>query len=421
MLKSLKLKGVGPVPNLEANFGERLNVLTGDNGLGKSFLLDVIFWTQTGSWPNDRVALPYSKTKVEDPEIEYGRFGAQQPYFNEFHFDYASQSWPEKEPLNHDLVFYVAVDGGIHFWDELRGFRPKSKHSAWIDHPADPYQFNPENLSNGLQVDGQRISNGIVQDWVTWFLQRSINNGNAAFSRLESVVRTLSHPNEPVTCSEPKRIFIDDSRDFPILSTQYGDVPYPHWAAGLRRIIHFAYLLVWGWHEHVQNAKLQNKAPYKNIVLLIDEIEAHLHPKWQRTILPAILAVAKELDPEIKVQFFVTTHSPLVLVSLEPHFSNEKDKLFWFDLDKDVIHFQEYPWSIHGDATGWLTSEIFGLKQARSQEAETAIDAAKAFMRGDFSKLPSGMKTKEEIHKELLRLLPGMDPFWPRWIVEVKP
>ena len=32
MLKSLKLRGVGPVQDLSATFGERLNVLTGDNG-----------------------------------------------------------------------------------------------------------------------------------------------------------------------------------------------------------------------------------------------------------------------------------------------------------------------------------------------------------------------------------------------------
>jgi len=38
MLKSLKLHGVGPVADLTASLGERLNIVTGDNGLGEVVL-----------------------------------------------------------------------------------------------------------------------------------------------------------------------------------------------------------------------------------------------------------------------------------------------------------------------------------------------------------------------------------------------
>ena len=41
MLKSLTINNVGPAPELSLDFGKRLNLLTGDNGLGKSFLLDI--------------------------------------------------------------------------------------------------------------------------------------------------------------------------------------------------------------------------------------------------------------------------------------------------------------------------------------------------------------------------------------------
>jgi DNA repair ATPase RecN len=44
MLKSLKLTNVGPISNMEMAFGNRLNLVTGDNGLGKSFLLDIAWW-----------------------------------------------------------------------------------------------------------------------------------------------------------------------------------------------------------------------------------------------------------------------------------------------------------------------------------------------------------------------------------------
>ncbi len=47
-----------------------------------------------------------------------------------------------------------------------------------------------------------------------------------------------------------------------------------------------------------------------NGIVLIDEIDQHLHPEWQRNILPAL---AKTFP---NVQFIVTTHSPQVLSSI---------------------------------------------------------------------------------------------------------
>ena len=50
MLNQLKLHYVGPSEDLEAEFGSRLNVLLGDNSLGKTFLLDVAWWALTRTW-----------------------------------------------------------------------------------------------------------------------------------------------------------------------------------------------------------------------------------------------------------------------------------------------------------------------------------------------------------------------------------
>ena len=51
MIKSLHLKNVGTTPNLDLALAPRINILTGDNGLGKSFLLDIIWWCFTRTWP----------------------------------------------------------------------------------------------------------------------------------------------------------------------------------------------------------------------------------------------------------------------------------------------------------------------------------------------------------------------------------
>ncbi|MBK7633887.1 MAG: AAA family ATPase [Saprospiraceae bacterium] len=57
----------------------------------------------------------------------------------------------------------------------------------------------------------------------------------------------------------------------------------------------------------VANPTKENILQDGNGIVLIDEVDQHLHPSWQRNILPAL----KETFPSI--QFVVTTHSPQVL------------------------------------------------------------------------------------------------------------
>jgi hypothetical protein len=184
----------------------------------------------------------------------------------------------------------------------------------------------------------------------------------------------------------------------------------------VRRIVGLAYLLVWAWDEHRQTSRLLGRDPTDRLVLLLDEVESHLHPRWQRTLLPALFGVVNALNQRMHVQIICTTHSPLVLASLEPSFDEQLDRLFWFDLRGNKVYFQQYAWAKQGDAANWLTSDIFGLRQARSTEAEIVIEAAEKYMDdAPAEELPEHLRTREAIEKELLHVLPGDDPILIRW------
>jgi len=187
----------------------------------------------------------------------------------------------------------------------------------------------------------------------------------------------------------------------------------------MQRILLLAYLLVWAWHSHLAASKMVRRDPERSMVVLLDEPEMHLHPRWQRAILPSLLSAIDQLRGDLQVQLIVSTHSPLVLGSMEPIFDRERDKLLELSMDEETTQVEIYdrPWSNQGDATAWLTSDTFGLRQARSLPAEVAIDAANRFMRGEAHASPEHLRSKEQIHEELLRVLGGLDPFWPRWIV----
>ena len=53
MLHSLHLQNVGPAPAFDLNLKPRLNLLTGDNGLGKTFLLNVAWFGLTRCCPQE--------------------------------------------------------------------------------------------------------------------------------------------------------------------------------------------------------------------------------------------------------------------------------------------------------------------------------------------------------------------------------
>jgi hypothetical protein len=84
-----------------------------------------------------------------------------------------------------------------------------------------------------------------------------------------------------------------------------------------------------------------------------------------------------------------------------------QDAIFNIGLQDKQVHIEEATWAKQGDVVNWLVSDAFGLEQARSVEAERAIEAAEAWMRGERNSLPEKLNTETAIHKELLRVLPG--------------
>ena len=212
---------------------------------------------------------------------------------------------------------------------------------------------------------------------------------------------------------EPIRV-PNDSREIPTIIYPYGNVPVINSSAGVGRIVTLAYLIVWAWNEHKESCKLRGIKPDSRIVVMVDELEAHLHPKWQRTILPTLVEIQKELAEELEIQFIIATHSPLIMASSEGVFKTETDKLFQVKLiseNADVVLLEEN-YIKYGQVNSWLTSPIFNLGQARSTDAEKAINEAKRLQLEDE---PTNAEVNEA-HQKLLQCLSQNDPFWPRWI-----
>ena len=88
------------------------------------------------------------------------------------------------------------------------------------------------------------------------------------------------------------------------------------------------------------------QAASSSLVVLFDDIEAHLHPRGQRAIVPALLNVAQALTDEAapSIQVIAKTHSPLVLASVGPLFDADKDAWFHLALKDHQVQLRKRPY-----------------------------------------------------------------------------
>lgn len=415
MLKSLKLRNVGPSDLMEMTpIAKRFNIITGDNGLGKSFLLEVAWWALTRTW-HETEAVP----TAPDARIDFAFDGDKAPVKSSSNWEPASRSWKRTKgrPPNPGLVLYARVDGSFSVWDPARNYRLyKRADGTDLEAPA-AYQFSASQVFHGLRREirdsgrerEQVICSGLIADWTLWHRTKDPN-----FELLEKLLAALGPEGEPLRSGGIHYPTPDDDRGIPTVSMPYGqEVPITYAPAGVQRMCKLAYLLAWALSAHKRESDAMGKPMSRQVILLIDEPETHLHPRWQRTVLPSIYRAIRDwhTDGPPQTQFLVATHSPLVLASLEPEFKEGTDALWKLDLLNGRVILELDDWEKRGDASDWLTSDVFDMSSARSVEAEAALNEAARILASETVDGEEAMR----VHRKLAALLPAIDPFWARW------
>lgn len=132
-------------------------------------------------------------------------------------------------------------------------------------------------------------------------------------------------------------------------------------------------------------------------IILIDELEQHLHPKWQRKI------VKKLKDAFPKVQFITTTHSPLVAAGVT---DIENARIIVCGNDGTVESIK--PKEIKGyRADQILTHRIFDLETTVDLDTEETMKKLNdLYMNGDLTEQEE--KTKKELETKLNSILPEL-------------
>ncbi|MEZ4299914.1 MAG: AAA family ATPase [Polyangiaceae bacterium] len=218
MLARLRLQGVGPSEELgPVELGEGVNLLTGDNGLGKSFLLDVAWWALTGAWPA-RPAWPRPGVASREPLIEAEVRGKTATAAVSAHYELAEERWvlAKGRPPMPGLVLYFRVDGRFSLWDPAQHYWRRNR-ARNVDHAErpEPLQLLPDELWNAVtSSDGRTLCRGLIEDWVTWQQTRSPEH-----DALCRVLDCLSPSEaEKLVPGPPMRVWLDDVRLHPTLN-----------------------------------------------------------------------------------------------------------------------------------------------------------------------------------------------------------
>lgn len=358
MLESLQLTNVGAAEATKLAFAPGLNLLAGHSGLGKSLLLDAAWWAVSWRWPrdmNDGISGGYRAipTDVRQPAIIHYRLGigARSARYTST-YSPRDQDWLGRagRPVGASLVVYALADGGFAVWDPCRNFwRRRGIRDVHDTIPAHVLSF--DEVWHGRTIEFERrplrTCQGILHDWSAWMRERGADG-----VRMAAVLRHLSMtPEQPAGIDvgdEFARLSLHDARDVPMIRTPYGtSVSSVHAPRGIRRVIALAYMLSWAWREHVVAAARLGEPPSRQLVVLLDDVEAHLDARWQRRLLPALLEVALPLTGarDLQVQILAATHTAAVVDAAAPVATDARDRLFYVELADRRVRVAARPWA----------------------------------------------------------------------------
>ena len=109
-------------------------------------------------------------------------------------------------------------------------------------------------------------------------------------------------------------------------------------------------------------------------VVLIDEIELHMHPSWQRVVLRTL----KKTFPNI--QFIITTHSPQVLSELDDSYA-----IFSLSSDTEDGNLTTPVRRMDGCDSNYILEEYMQTSSKNVSYAELVNNAYHAIYRNEFT------------------------------------
>ena len=326
-LKNIRISNFKSIEDTKIEFEKGFNIIIGDNGVGKTSILEAISVALGGFLVGlDNVNTKhFTKDEIRCESEILGQGSYNIKYItpiqvdSEIELDNEDYKWTRKkssikssrstvEPrdickkagsLSNDSKAILPL---LNYQSVARMWAQKREKSENI--------FKKDNFSrNAGYIDclSQESNVKLLLNWCRRMEQISWQE-DQKIAEYEAVKNSLAKFMSIMNDETVSRVLYDKKREE--LMYKEGDkiLPIGYLSAGYQSLIWM--VLEIAYRMAVLNPNLlENVANKTDGIVLIDELDLHLHPKWQWKVIEAL----KSTFP--KVQFIATTHSPIILAS----------------------------------------------------------------------------------------------------------
>lgn len=374
-IHSIEVENFRGLPKISMDFHKKLNVFIGNNGVGKTSLLDflTIMLSRCRLLTNDRQGAKNSdinndktfftgriccgfKSNFILAEYFYDSNSSNEKYFENTTGNFDDDSTPfgeltelydtlrdESIPFTHNyplVVFYPTNRAILEIPERIRGFKPamhpfdaqENALSSFLDFRSFIAIFRQsEQATSGLPL--------LIYDDYTQWQRKQIDSVNHAISSVIPEFGDFHVNQKPFRISIKKKTksydFLQLSDGEKCLIALLGDIA--------QRLA-------------IANPAMDNPLAGEGIIF-IDELELHMHPNWQSLLINRLLKTFPNC------QFIITTHSPLVLGEVNP-------ESIWIMSEEEQPY---HPTRSYGMDSSELLREAMGAS-SRSKEVSAEIE-----------------------------------------------
>ncbi|VAW71803.1 hypothetical protein MNBD_GAMMA12-2131 [hydrothermal vent metagenome] len=367
-VKSITISGIGGIKNLTIDFNDHMNFICGPNGIGKTTILECVAHSFSASSTNilKRNVLSDSGSFQSIVEID-GENQNSNVVIQDFD--------PEKQ-------------------SNINGLRQYAKYLLSLK-VTRTFQYQPlasvgKDSAKNENTNFQEAKSGVnINEVKNWFVNRYLYSAHkGALTEQQQHNLKLAKSCFSLLNSEFSFSSVRASSNEIMINTPNGEIYYEYLSSGFKSCLSILFGII-------KDIEFRFKDPCINAgdfngIILIDELELHLHPEWQGKIAKILTKVFPD------VQFITATHSPHIIQDANPNeiiaLENNDGNATRRKLDGGEFGFQ-----------GWTVEEVLtdvmGMSDTRTDKYHQVISGFEQAIQAD------NYKQATESYEQLDKLL----------------